>query len=71
MFPDERGKESRCRRRTRVVGRAQTGVVAHSVHTGGAVLTAVVLAVVHVHLAEGAVETKRTRTAEQIKTDKL
>lgn len=54
-----------CRRRTRAVWRTQTGVVAHSIHTGGAVLAAVVLAVVHVGLAEGSVETERTRAAER------
>lgn len=53
-----------CRRHTCVVWWTQTGVVAHPVHTGGAVLAAVVLTVVHVHLAEGAVESVRTRAAE-------
>lgn len=53
-----------CRRHTCVVWWTQTGVVAHAVHTGGAVLAAVVLTVVHVHLAEGAVESVRTRAAE-------
>lgn len=55
---------------TCVVWRTQTGVVAHAVHTGGAVLTSVVLTVVHVHLAESSMETKRTCTAKQIKTKK-
>lgn len=59
---------SQCR--TCVVWSAQTGVVAHAVNTGGAVLTPVVLTVIHVHLAEGALETERTCTAEQKKTEK-
>lgn len=53
------------------VWRTQTGVVAHTVHTGGAILTAVILTVVHIHLAEGAMETKRTCAAgEQHKQTK-
>lgn len=51
--------------RTFVVWSTQTGVVAHTVHTGGAILTAVILTVVHVHLAEGAMETKGTRAASK------
>lgn len=57
--------------RTGVKGRTQAGVVARSVHTGGAVLTSVILAVVHVDLAEGAVETERAGTAGRIKTQQL
>lgn len=53
--------------RTCVVWRTQTGVVSHSVHTGGAVLTAVILTIVHVHLAERSVETKGARTAGETK----
>ena len=59
------GKGNQCR--TCVIWSAQTGVVAHAVDTGGAVLTPVVLTVIHVHLAEGALETERTCTAEQKK----
>lgn len=52
-----------CSCHTCVVWRAQTGVVAHPVHAGGAILTAVVLAVVHVDFAEGSVEAEGARTA--------
>lgn len=51
-------RKRRARRPTAVVWGTPAGVVADSVHTGGAVLAAVVLAVVHVRLAEGPVETE-------------
>lgn len=56
---------------TCVVGGAEAGVVAHSVHTGGVVLTAVVFAVVDVHFTEGAVETEGTRTTGQNKNTNI
>lgn len=58
-------------RHTFVVWRTQTGVVANTIDTGGAILTTVILTVVHIHLAEGAMETKRTcATGEQHKETK-
>lgn len=52
-----------CGPHTFVVWSTQAGVVAHTVHTGGAILTAVILTVVHVYLAEGAMEAKCTSAA--------
>lgn len=52
-----------CVSSTCVVGGADAGVVVDAVHTGGVVLTVIVLTVVRVHLTLQTLVPRRTRTA--------